>query len=141
MNPSRLPPIYFYIPDGDWRTTMPTNPDVYWKEFGGVITSTVYGWTVQTYLRLKHAGFSCELVSTIPDEGILIAYRRSVPEEFQPSAKVLFVCLKSEQSPHPYAQIHVVGNVQETSPKANIPGYRYYMGKSRDTCEIVQDSL
>ncbi|MBD2254012.1 hypothetical protein [Nostoc parmelioides] len=127
MNPSQLPPIYFYIPDGDWRATMPTNPDVYWKEFGGVVTPTVYGWTVQTYLRLKHAGFPCELVSKIPDEGILIAYRRSVPEEFKPGAKVLFVCLKSEQNPHPYAQIHVVGNIKETAPQVDIQGYRYYM--------------
>lgn len=127
MSSKYLPPVYFYIPDGDWRNTMPSNPDVYWEDFGGVITPTVYGWTVQTYLRLKQTGFPCDLVSEIPDEGILVAYRRSLPESFQSSRKVLFVCLKSEQNPHPYAQIHIVGNVLETKSSSRVPGYKYYM--------------
>ncbi len=124
---NRLPPVYFYIPNGDWRDKIPEDPDVYWKDFGGVITPTIYGWTVQTYLRLKRVNFPCQLVSEIPDEGILLTYRRSVPEDFQPGENLFFVCFKSEQSFHPYAHIHIVGNPIEVTPTVDIPGPRYYM--------------
>jgi hypothetical protein len=110
-----LPPIYFYIPQADWQDSkMPETADTYWSGFGGNITSGVYAWTIQTYLRLKENGFPCELTGILPTEGIVLAHRYSLPFHLRPGAKLLIVCLKADKDRHPYAQLHVVLNAEET---------------------------
>ena len=122
-----LPPIYFYIPESDWPLGgIPEEANTYWQEFGGGITAGVYAWTVQTYQYLKADGLNCELVGTMPAEGIVLAHRRSLPDDWQPGSKLLLVCLKAERKQHPYAQIHVVGNPQDLLPKTMLPGDRYF---------------
>jgi hypothetical protein len=110
-----LPPIYFYLPQKDWLDDMPEQPDVYWEQFG----KGIYCWTLQTYLYLKADGFPCNLVGTIPDEGIVIAHRDSFPYELRPTPKVLMVCIKPDRNPHPYAQLQVVQNSQDAKKLKN----------------------
>ena len=110
-----LPPIYFYLPQKDWLDDMPEQPDVYWEQFG----KGIYCWTLQTYLYLKADGFPCNLVGTIPDEGIVIAHRDSFPYELRPTPKVLMVCIKPDRNPHPYAQLQVVQNPQDAKKLKN----------------------
>lgn len=111
-----LPPIYFYIPQADWQDSkIPETADTYWSGFGGNITSGVYAWTSQTYLRLKENGFPCELTATLPTEGIVLAHRYSIPFHLKPGAKLLIVCIKADYAEHPYAQLHVVQNDRETN--------------------------
>jgi hypothetical protein len=120
MNDNKFPPIYFYIPQEDWQDSkMPETADSYWSGFGGNITSGVYAWTIQTYLRLKENGFPCELTGTLPTEGIVLAHRYSIPFHLRPSSKVLIVCLKADKDRHPYAQLHLVLNSEETKTLSN----------------------
>jgi hypothetical protein len=106
---NNLPPIYFYLPEKDWRDDLPNQPDIYWEEFG----RGIYCWTLQTYLYLKADDFPCELVNNVPDEGIIIAHRDSLPYELKPKSKQLIICLKPDRNPHPYAQLQVVQNPQD----------------------------
>ena len=110
-----LPPIYFYLPQKDWLDDMPEQPDVYTELYG----QGIYIWTLQTYLYLKADGFPCNLVGTIPDEGIVIAHRDSLPYELRPTPKVLMVCIKPDRNPHPYAQLQVVQNPQDAKKLKN----------------------
>ena len=110
-----LPPIYFYLPQKDWLDDMPEQPDVYTEIYG----QGIYIWTLQTYLYLKADGFPCNLVGTIPDEGIVIAHRDSFPYELRPTPKVLMVCIKPDRNPHPYAQLQVVQNSQDAKKLKN----------------------
>ena len=110
-----LPPIYFYLPQENWRNDMPDKPDIYWEEFG----RGIYCWTLQTYLYLKADGFPCTLVGTMPDEGIVIAHRDSFPYKLRPTPKVLMVCIKPDRNPHPYAQLQVVQNPQDAKNLRN----------------------
>lgn len=110
-----LPPIYFYLPQKDWLDDMPEQPDVYTELYG----QGIYIWTLQTYLYLKADGFPCNLVGTIPDEGIVIAHRDSFPYELRPTPKVLMVCIKPDRNPHPYAQLQVVQNSQDAKKLKN----------------------
>ena len=110
-----LPPIYFYLPQKDWLDDMPEQPDVYTELYG----QGIYIWTLQTYLYLKADGFPCNLVGTIPDEGIVIAHRDSFPYELRPTPKVLMVCIKPDRNPHPYAQLQVVQNPQDAKKLKN----------------------
>lgn len=112
---AEIPPIYFYLPESDWRDDIPEQPDVYWLEF----EKGIYAWTIQTYLYLKTDGFPCQLVNTIPNEGIVVAHRDSFPYELRPTSKVLMVCIKADRNLHPYAHLHIVQNPQETKTFKN----------------------
>ena len=111
-----LPPIYFYISDFDWLSkNMPSSANTYCVELlergtlGGEIS-----WVLQTYLRLKDRGFPCELVGSIPEQGIVLVHRNSLPFNYRPKPKQLLVCLKADKPARPYAQLHVVQNERET---------------------------
>lgn len=106
---AKIPPIYFYLPKKDWPLDMPKSANEPWEKFG----QGIYCWTLQTYLRLKEDGFPCQLIDFLPDEGIVLAHRDSLPYELKPSRKVLLVCLKADRNPHPYAQFHIVQNLEE----------------------------
>lgn len=106
----QLPPIYFYIPQSDWPKDMPESADTYWQGFG----RGIYCWTLQTYLRLKADGFPCQLIGSLPNEGIVLAHRDSLADNLPPvGSRLLIVCLKAERDPHPCAMLHVVQNRQE----------------------------
>lgn len=112
---NNLPPIYFYLPEKDWRDDMPDQPDIYWEEFG----RGIYCWTLQTYLYLKADGFPCKLVKNIPDQGVIIAHRDSFPYELRPKEKQLLICIKPDRNPHPYAQLHIVQNPEDAKVLKN----------------------
>jgi hypothetical protein len=79
------------------------------------ICSGEFSWTLQTYLRLKSIGFPCKLIGTFPTEGIVLAHHSdSIPWNFYPGSKLLFVYLKGDRVQHNYAQIQVVQNIHET---------------------------
>jgi hypothetical protein len=115
-----IPPIYFYIPESDLPVGgIPEDADIHWSGFKNAMLNSplgnsVYCWTLQTYLRLKTDGFPCKLTGIIPNEGIILAHRSSLPFNLIPKPKQLIVCLKADHEQHPYAQLQVVQNPQDT---------------------------
>ena len=108
---NNLPPIYFYLPNWENSTdSIPKDPDIY---LPGMYQDGVYCWILQTYLRLKADNFPCELVGTMPTEGIVLAHRSSLADNFRPGSKNFLVCMLADKAPHPNAQIHIVLNRQE----------------------------
>ncbi|MBV8883475.1 MAG: hypothetical protein JO235_05670 [Chroococcidiopsidaceae cyanobacterium CP_BM_RX_35] len=78
------------------------------------VSGTVYNWILQTYLWLKADGFPCTLLTTLPQEGVVITYWGSIPIEFKPSSKLMVVSVLADGFyPHPYAQLRVVQNYQQ----------------------------
>ncbi len=110
-----MPPIRFFLPN-KVPADMPTSPDVYWPDYAPYMRSGVYAWTVQTFQRLRDSGFPCEMVSQMPDDGILVAHRKSVGRDFVPPPGMLFVCLRADATFHPFAHLHVVLNRLALSP-------------------------
>ncbi len=108
----KKPKIYFYIPGSDWPKVIPDRAEDLRPE------DVLGSWILQTYLRLQESGFSCQLVSEMPEEGVLVAYRYSLPYEAKPPADLLWVCVKGDQNPHPYAPIHIVQNACEVDSPA-----------------------
>jgi hypothetical protein len=124
-------PVYFYFPPKFAFPIPEKAEDLRPKNVLG-------SWIVQTYMRLKEVGFSCKIVEKIPDQGIVIAHRIAIPIDAKPSSQSLWVIIKGDQNPHPYAQICIVQNAHEViAPRWQIqsvreeryllPGYRYYM--------------
>lgn len=110
-------PVYFYVPHSEWpQQGVPEPPITRWDIPDLWPRGGKYNHTIQTYLRLKTNGFSCQLVDKIPDEGILIAHRDLLPKNIKLlDPKLLVVCMKAERKPHPYAQFHIVQNPVEES--------------------------
>jgi len=77
-------------------------------------------WTLQTYLYLNDYGFPCQLVDTMPTEGIVLSHQDYLEDSFQPGSKLLLVCLRADADRHPYAQLHVVQNPHQAIPKSFI---------------------
>ncbi len=124
-----IPPIYFYIPQSDFPAGgVPENADLDWSGFQEAMRdvtfgNSVYCWTLQTYLYLKSAGFSCRLTETIPDKGIIIAHRSSIPFNLRPKLKLFLISIKADHDQHPYANLQIVQNHQD----ANSIGNSYYI--------------
>lgn len=127
-----LIPISFYIPQPDLPTVaLPQDMSAYWqwqKSTKGEYQTGKYGWTLQTYIYLKAAGFPCNLVGSMPSQGIVIAHRDFLPFTLRPSAQVLLICIQADRPKHPYAQIHIVQNFQDQQLKEpSHLGTRYYI--------------
>lgn len=107
-----IPPIYFYIPQCYWPSTMPVSADDNWNGFG----IGIHAWTLQTYLRLKADSFPCNLVNELPTEGIVLVHRNCLRahKNLKPGHKLLLICLKGELKQYIHAQLHVVQNSLET---------------------------
>ncbi|TRU80109.1 MAG: hypothetical protein EWV76_23935 [Microcystis novacekii Mn_MB_F_20050700_S1] len=128
----QIPPIYFHLPASHRPDPLPDHADQLRTGRGSL------AWILQTYLRLRESNFPCELVDTIPKEGIVIGHRESLAYDFQPYPKLLLACVKGDQNPQPYAQIHIVQNRQEltasqlyiqsiSEDQYLLPGKRYFL--------------
>jgi hypothetical protein len=107
-----MEPIYFYLPKKDWhQSSALTIRDIKFEKGQDV-------WLLQTYLHLKERGLPCQLVSTLPESGIVVIYRESLPFNATPSPSAFWVCIKGDQNPLPYAHIHVVQNRAELEAPA-----------------------
>ncbi len=115
---TNLPPIYFYIPEEFWPSSLPTSSDRYWQwqnSTNGIYRRGKYNWTLQTYLHLKEVGFPCQLIDRIPRKGIVIVHRQFLRDDMKPEPRVLMVCIQADRPRHPYAQIHVVQNPEDVT--------------------------
>lgn len=118
-----LPPIYFYFPQSKLSIdNLPQDAASYWQwqcaehsispmQSGGCF------WILQTYLYLNDYGFPCQLVETMPDEGIVVSHRDFLEDSFQPGSRLILVCLRADVDRHPYAQLHVVQNPYQAIPR------------------------
>jgi hypothetical protein len=131
----KFPPIYFYLPEADWPVgNLLESPESYQEVIAQSTSTGTYGWILQTYLHLKASGFPCTLIGTIPTEGIVLAYRKTLPEDLQPGSKLLLVCVQGDEGQHPFAQVHLVQNSQELlkpyrllGDRILFPGEIYFM--------------
>lgn len=73
-----------------------------------------YAWVLQTFLHLREVGFPCQITSSLPDVGIIIAQRAALPFHLKPNPKQLIVCIRADFDLHNYAHIHIVQNSENT---------------------------
>jgi len=106
--------LYFYIHPGLWpQGEIPDTADVPWAGFA----FGIYAWTIQTFLRLRQAGVDCELVSTLPQRGIVFAHRDCLSSEdglyddnVMPARELFIVDMCADLPLYPYANLHISQN-------------------------------
>ncbi|MGG6263566.1 hypothetical protein ACQ4M3_16345 [Leptolyngbya sp. AN03gr2] len=111
-----MPPIYFYLSPKNYPAVIPELDALPSVHNGG----GEHSWILQTYLYLKQTGFPCQLVNEVPKEGIVIAVSNYLPLNLIPSRNQLVVAIVSDVARHPFAQLHIVQNLQHTASQ-NIP--------------------
>jgi hypothetical protein len=100
-------PISFYIP----QDQMPVGGNLQaWPDCLPSSANTARSWVLQTYLQLREQMPNVRLCHSLPSEGILMAFRGSIPFHYKPPPTVLFVCVCGDSSGHPYAHLHIVQN-------------------------------
>lgn len=104
------PPVSFYSPDLDPKEIDELSCERDWRYFGG---NTHKIWIVQTYLRLRAAGYPVRLAQTLPREGVVVvenASRKALVREFGPSNHALIVAIRADHRPQLYADLEVIQN-------------------------------
>ena len=91
-------PIYFYAPDTVRQENIEKDQSQ-WTGFHSNFTA----WIAQTYFYLKKAGFRWEIATQIPHQGILIADRDTLDNEYPFLNDVMLICVKSDKEYHPSA--------------------------------------
>jgi hypothetical protein len=100
-----IPTVYFYAPDEAQQKNIQQDHRQ-WTGFHSNFTA----WISQTYFYLKQAGFSCEVAHTIPEQGILIADRDTLDNDYPFLENVMLICVQSDKEYHPSAHLHIVYN-------------------------------
>jgi hypothetical protein len=113
--------IYFYAPDRESNELLNKDNNK-WLGF-----SSNFNWIGLTYFYLKQAGFSCEIVNQIPEEGILLADRDTLGDSKKYLEKVMLICAKGDRDYHPSAHLHIVQNPLDFQRNRNSIWNPYYI--------------
>ena len=108
---SEGPPVAFYAPAVDCAEAEALIPDRDWRYFG----HTQRIWIVQTYLRLRDAGYPVRLTDTLPTEGVVVVdagarSRKRLFRAFTHANRALLVAVRADHRPQLYADLEVVQN-------------------------------
>ncbi|MBL4848350.1 MAG: glycosyltransferase family 1 protein [Planctomycetes bacterium] len=85
-------------------------PDEDWRFFGG---NTHRIWILQTFLRLRDAGYPVRLTNTLPTSGVVVvggASRKHLFKDFCSRNRALIVAVRADHRPQLYADLEVVQN-------------------------------
>lgn len=102
--------VTFYYPDRDQLPQLrKLSPEKDYRYFD--IGERI--WIVQTYLRLKNAGYPVKLKAHVPPEGIVVFHRDSlgdVQKQDRWNAKTILVCVRADRPPTYSSMIEIVQN-------------------------------
>jgi len=129
--------VYFYYPQKLSSASVPECEGQYEKRQAGN-----YIWTVKTFGYLKKAGCECDLTSDFPKEGIILTHRDFLDDRTIPSSRQLIVCIVADTRRHPYAQLHLLQNPNDSMLTATSdlwPGY--YMPHWPETGLIPRNTM
>jgi hypothetical protein len=111
------PNIVFYLPRKAWPYAV--LPESVESDTSIYFLGTHLNWVLQTYLRLKSAGYPIVLSPELPTEGIVVTFNGLLPLDFVPNPRQYLVSISADNSPHMYAQLHVVQNRTQTKMLAD----------------------
>ena len=126
---NRMEKIYFYAPDKNthYLFNHETKQSV---DIAKVIrhqSSNFICWIATTYFHVKQAGFACEIIDYIPNEGIVIADRDTLDNKYLYLGKVMLICAKGDREFHPSAHLHVVQNPYDLQERRNLIWHPYFI--------------
>lgn len=113
--------IYFYSPSPISPELLQMNSDE-WLGPSNNFTC----WILRTYLKLQDV-YNCQFVDSIPEEGILLADRDSLGNNYKYFDKVMLICAKGDREFHSSAHLHIVHNPRDYENNKNSIWNPYYI--------------
>lgn len=108
--------INFYLPKDHWPASgIPSSIDSPQAYF----INTTLNWVLQTYLRLRDAGYRVELTADLPPEGVIVSFSGLVSFDFIPNSRQYFVSISADAPAHPFANMHIVQNMRQSKHLRN----------------------
>src|SRR5437867_3289504 len=111
------PNVIFYLPRTAWPYAV--LPESVESDMSIYFLGTHLNWVLQTYLRLKSAGYPVVLSPDFPKEGIVVTFNGLLPLDFVPDPRQFLVSVSGDNSAHFYAQLHIVQNRTQTKMLAD----------------------
>lgn len=93
-----------------------------------VCSGNCTSWVLTTYMRLKKVGIPCTVVKSMPQQGIVIADRDSLGNQYPYLGDVMLICAKGDREFHPSAHMHIVHNASESARSSNQLWNPYFIG-------------
>ena len=115
-------PIYFYAPTEKRKKLLEQDYNQWIP-----VHSNFTPWIGQTYCNLKKAGFSCEIISEFPKEGIVLADVDTLGNTSKYLGKLMLICAKSDGDHHPSAHIHITHNPLDYQKNRNSVWHSYFL--------------
>jgi hypothetical protein len=103
--------IYFYAPDKMTHNYFRQHRREEIVKFGNTL---LINWIASTFIELKKAGLPCEVIDYMPKQGIVIADRDTLGNQYPYLGSTMLVCAKCDREFHPSAHLHVVQNPIDT---------------------------
>ena len=67
-------------------------------------------WIVRAYHLLMQIGFPCTMSNKFPDQGVVIGFRTTIPNNVRPTHKRFLVCVQADYTPLTYSNVDIVQN-------------------------------
>lgn len=115
-----MDPVTFYLPEPDLGALRRADPDRDWRMF----MRGERAWILQTYLRLKQAGFPVELSDRLPDSGVVVISgqrRKELQLTSGQRKRLLIVATVQDLSFPAIADLHLVQDPRQTGPIYSLP--------------------
>lgn len=120
--------IYFYAPKALHKFF--NHKDLDWTEITKArhsVSGNFTSWILTTYIQLKNAGLSCQVIDSMPKKGIVIADRDTLGNKYPYFSQVMLICAKGDREFHPSAHLHIVHNPNDSKIRNNLLWNSYYI--------------
>jgi hypothetical protein len=112
--------VTFHLPERDLDALRQADPDRDWRLF----MRGERAWILQTYLRLKQAGFPVELSDRLPDAGVVVISgqrRKALSVSSSQRKRLLIVATVQDLSFPAIADVHLVQDPRQAGPVYALP--------------------
>jgi len=112
--------VTFYLPEPNLAELRRLDPDRDWRMF----TQGERAWVLQTYLRLRQAGFPVDLAGSLPDEGVVVmsgARRKQVNLAPGQRRRLLLVATVQDLGFPAIADVHLVQDPRQAGAVYSLP--------------------
>ena len=117
------PPILFYLPEAD----LP--PFEHLPDVGEIslhprrFLSPSLNWVWRTYHHLKTDGVPCRLVTSLPDEGLIVTAACNLPLLYRPSGRQFIVSCVADSPPRFFVPCQLFQSARQATAQSNWFGF------------------
>jgi hypothetical protein len=106
--------IFFFLPENDIPpfSLLPDAHDI--ASYPNLFLAPSLNWTWRTYYHLASTGYPCQLVSSLPDKGIIFSAACNLPILFRPQPEQFIISCVADSPPRFFAQCQIFQSLSQS---------------------------